>query len=215
MGRVCTKQFESNYQGKKGKWCSPACSVFDSCAKNLKEFLRVDANKKELFSFLAEQIPTVDFGQGKQVITTKGEQVLCSPLRLDTCILTPCNHEEADTRMLVHAADASKAGYKIIIIRTVDTDVVIISIAMTQNLHINELWIAFGTGSNLRYLAAHEIASRLGPEKQHLCLYSMLLLDVTLFLVSLVKARRPHGTHGWLMKKQSLPFLNYIIAQKM
>ena len=67
--------------------------------------------------------------------------------------------------MLVHAADASKAGYKDIIIRTVDTDVVIISIAMTQHLHFNELWIAFGTGSNLRYLAAHEIASRLGPEK--------------------------------------------------
>ena len=133
--------------------------------KNWNEFLRVDANKKELFSFLAKQISTAGFGQGKQVITTKEEQVLCSPLRLDTSILTPCNHEEADTRMLVHAADASKAGYKNIIIRTVDTDVVIISIAMTQNLHINELWIAFGTGSNLRYLAAHEIASRLGPEK--------------------------------------------------
>jgi len=133
--------------------------------KNWKEFLRVEANKKELFSFSAEQIPTVDFGQGKQVITTKGERVLCSPLQLDTSILTPCNYEEADTRMLIHAADASKAGYKNIIIRTVDTDVVIISIAMTQNLHINELWIAFGTGSNLRYQAAHEIASRVGPQK--------------------------------------------------
>ena len=133
--------------------------------KNWKEFLRVDANKKELFGFLAEQIPLVDFGYGKQVITTKGEQVFCSPVRFDTSSLTPCNHEEADTRILVYATDASKAGHKNIVMRTVDTDVVIIFIGMTQKLNINELWIAFGTGTSLRYLAVREIASRLGPEK--------------------------------------------------
>ena len=96
--------------------------------KNWKEFLRVDASNKELLGFLVEQIPPVDFGDGKHVITTKGEQVLCSPLRFDTSSLTPCNHEEADTRIMVHAADASKAGHKSILIRTVDNDVVIICI---------------------------------------------------------------------------------------
>lgn len=54
----------------------------------------------------------------------------------------------------IHAADVSRAGYKDIVIRTVDTDVVLI-IFMTQMLNINELWIAFGTGTNLRYLAVH------------------------------------------------------------
>jgi len=36
---------------------------------------------------------------------------------------------------------------------------------MTKKLNINELLIAFGNGTSLRYLAVHEIASRLGPEK--------------------------------------------------
>lgn len=36
---------------------------------------------------------------------------------------------------------------------------------MNQKLNINELWIAFGSGTSLRYLAVHEIVSRLGPEK--------------------------------------------------
>ena len=36
---------------------------------------------------------------------------------------------------------------------------------MTLKLNINELWIAFGSGTSLRYLAVHEIVSRLGPEK--------------------------------------------------
>ena len=29
----------------------------------------------------------------------------------------------------------------------------------------DELWLAFGTGKSFRYLAAHEIAAGLGPEK--------------------------------------------------
>lgn len=146
-------------RGKRGCGIRWRVQSLITVPKKWKEFLRVDANKKGLFDFLAKQFPLVDFGDGKQVITTKGEQVLCSPLRFDTS-LTPCNHEETDTRILVYATDASKAGQKNFAIRTVDTDFVIICIGMTQ-----KLWIAFGTGTSLRYLAVHEIASRLGPEK--------------------------------------------------
>ena len=32
-------------------------------------------------------------------------------------------------------------------------------------ININELWIAFGTGTSLRYIAVHAIASLVGPEK--------------------------------------------------
>ena len=39
---------------------------------------------------------------------------------------------------------------------------------MTEKLNINELWIAFGTGTSLRYLAVHKTASRLGLEKARL-----------------------------------------------
>ena len=85
---------------KRGRGIRRRFQSLTTFQKNWKEFLRVDENKKELFSFLAEQIPPVEFGDGKQVITTKGEQVLCSPLRFDSSSHTPCNHEEADTRIL-------------------------------------------------------------------------------------------------------------------
>lgn len=140
-------------------WYSLACSVFDNCAKKMEGIPACRCKQEGTIRLFSKQFPLVDFGDGKQVITTKGEQVLCSPLRFDTS-LTPCNHEETDTRILVYATDASKAGQKNFAIRTVDTDVVIICIGMTQ-----KLWIAFGTGTSLRYLAVHEIASRLGPEK--------------------------------------------------
>jgi len=51
-------------------------------------------------------------------------------------------------------------------IRTVDTDVVVLAIASANRLNISELWIAFGTGKSFRFIAAHEIAKALGPDRR-------------------------------------------------
>ena len=40
--------------------------------------------------------------------------------------LQPCAYEEADTRILLHVAHCASQGYQRVIIRTVDTDVVIL-----------------------------------------------------------------------------------------
>ena len=65
-------------------------------------FLREDHNKRELFKFLAESSVSQE-EIGKQVIATYGQQVLCTP-SYDTSRLSPCTHEEADTRMMLHVA---------------------------------------------------------------------------------------------------------------
>ena len=83
--------------------------------------------KKELFQFLAQCI--VSLHEEKQVITTKGKDILCSPARNNTTNLAPCTREEADTRMILHAADAVQEGYRKIVLRTVDTDVLVLAIA--------------------------------------------------------------------------------------
>ena len=120
---------------------------------------------RELFRILAEHIPLVDFGLYKQVIITKGEQVLISPSTCEIQGLAPCNHEEADTRMLVHVSSAAQAGHRKVAIRAVDTDVIVICIDTIQSLLNTELWILYGTDINLKSFAIHEIASTLGPEK--------------------------------------------------
>ena len=50
-------------------------------------------------------------------------------------------------------------------IRTVDTDVVVLAITAIQHLNTSEMWIAFGTGKNFKFIAAHKIARTLGPDK--------------------------------------------------
>jgi len=68
--------------------------------------------------------------------------------------------------MLLHASHAARHGHHKIMIRTVDTDVVVLAVSVVQNLQPeNELWIAFGTGKGFQYLAAHEVAAGLGPDK--------------------------------------------------
>ena len=61
--------------------------------------------------------------------------------------------------------DAMKHGYTKVSFRTVDTDVVVFAVEAAECLSIDQLWDAFGTGKSFRYLAAHEMAQALGPDK--------------------------------------------------
>ena len=58
---------------------------------------------------------------GKQVITSHGEQVLFNPSQeRQSDQLARCTHEEVDTRMFVHAMNAVRQGCESIAICTVD-----------------------------------------------------------------------------------------------
>lgn len=101
----------------------------------------------------------------KQLFTTKADHVLTAHACDDFEGLSPCSHEEADTRMLLHAAHAAKCGHTKILIRTVDTDVVVLAVSQAQHLNCSEIWVAFGTGKSYHYIPAHLIAEKIGPEK--------------------------------------------------
>ena len=133
---------------------------------NWQNFLRVDTNKTELFKFLPQAIFTWFDQDDKQLVITDGVAVLSKPPLLDLALLTPYSHEEADSRILLHVSHAANHGQHKILIKTVDTDVVVLAVSVAQGLlPEDELWLACGTGKSFRYLAAHEIAAGLGPEK--------------------------------------------------
>ena len=56
---------------------------------------------------------------------------------------------------------ASARGLKKVLIRMVDTDVVVLVIANASKLELQELWIAFGVGNHFRYVAIHKITTSL------------------------------------------------------
>lgn len=79
----------------------------------------------------------------KLIVSTKGAGVTSNRGPVDELSsIQPCSHEEADTRIILHLTAAS---YKAAMIRTVDTDVVVLAVAYC--LPDRQLWVAFGACS--------------------------------------------------------------------
>jgi len=104
-----------------------------------------------------------------QILTTKDRWVISNNGRNDCNDLAPCDHEEADTTLILHAHWRSKMWiwqFKQSL-RTVDTDVVI-AVAAFHQIELSELWIAFGNGKRFRYLptlTVHNISRSIGKVK--------------------------------------------------
>ena len=121
----------------------------------------MNENKTELFHFLAKQVVSCHV-EGKELYSTYEEQVLSSPPRDDT---EQCSHEEADKRLILHVSHASHCGHRKFMVRTIDTDVIVLAVSKMADIDANEVWIAFGAGKHFRYLAIHDITAQLGTQK--------------------------------------------------
>jgi hypothetical protein len=88
---------KSMTRSKRGKGIRRRVKSDTRLPENWEAFLRVDDNKRELFGYLTEKAITVYCRPDKQVISTKGTEMLCNNRREDTHNLSPCQHEEADT----------------------------------------------------------------------------------------------------------------------
>jgi len=104
-------------------------------------------NKKELFPFLSKVLVKQDLG-GRLLLSSNLQCVQCvlCNKQQDISGLQPCNHTEADTRILLHLAHAANQSHQIALVRTVDSDVVILVIHWFALLGLSELWECLGTG---------------------------------------------------------------------
>ena len=83
--------------------------------------------------------------EGKQIFATSGAAVIS---RGTYRCMDSSNREEADTRILVHFQDALNNGTTTCLVRSVNTDVVVIIVGKLHTL-LNDhpsadVWIAFG-----------------------------------------------------------------------
>jgi hypothetical protein len=132
---------------------------------NWESFLRHDDNKSELFEFLATRISNLSITDEKYVLSTKGVDVIATSEISNISSIAPCSHEEADTRLILHTAHVGKSGIKSAMIKTVDTDVVILAVGMFQECEVDKLWVEFGTGRTLRYIPIHTLVEKIGQDK--------------------------------------------------
>lgn len=99
--------------------------------------------------------------------------------------------EEADGRLLLHAAHAASAGYKSVVINSEDTDVFILCLAFCESIQAS-LYMKCGTKSRKRVLDIEKIACTLGNQLQYCAkhlLVCMLILAVMQSVLLLAKGR--------------------------
>ena len=123
-------------------------------------------NKIELFRLVAETLQTnVNIPEGKQLFCTIDENVLACPSSLETSFISPCSHEEVDTRIVLHAKDAVMHGLTKIILKATDTDIFVICLFLFTDIGAEELWIELGTAEKLRLFPIHDIHSSSGVSR--------------------------------------------------
>ena len=128
--------------------------------KDFQKFRRNDTNKTELFKMIAEAVIQILETLATIVATIRSKIV--SNSSLEKLNIEPCNHEQADTRLLLHVLDGANSGIKKVSIITVDTDVVVIALRHFFTLNLEELWIEFGVDKYRRYIPIHTCAETFG-----------------------------------------------------
>ena len=126
-------------------------------------FLKDSQNKDELFQFISLELQRITVSSQYLLLTTKANIVL-SNKPTDLSDLSPCPQEEADTRMMLHLCHAADQGHTKAYLRTVDSDVVVLSIFF-HSLGLSELWIGFGSGKTYKDIPIHHIAEMLGMQR--------------------------------------------------
>lgn len=161
--RYINNSLKSSARQKRGSGNRVIVKNSTPIPKNWNSFLRVDENKSELYQYLSQCILKLS-PEGKELYSTEDKNVVSSQGCDAGVAMAPSDHEEADTRLILHALHCAQCGHKRVMIRSVDTDVVVLAIANFHALGLDELWVAFGVKKHYRVIPVHDIATNLGEE---------------------------------------------------
>ncbi|XP_071817001.1 uncharacterized protein [Apostichopus japonicus] len=136
-----------------------------------KKYLANGQNKSELIQFLFDEWRKPHFArklQGIKLVVAHGEK--CHSLTSDGTQISSveipelfCNHEEADTRMFLHAEHAAK-DHPAVVIRSPDTDVAVLGVTHYQSIQ-SCLYFDTGTKNKRRIIDIGSISTSLGIDK--------------------------------------------------
>lgn len=136
--------------------------------KQWRQFLGSSDNKNKLVQFLVNDWSRENQREkliNKELFVTAGET--CKRLFVDSVETIDClnsSQEEADTRILLHAAHCAKSGCQAVVIVSDDTDVFVLCIAFSSRIYC-PIYIKSGTKARTTYTDIQNMAKMLGNEK--------------------------------------------------
>lgn len=139
--------------------------------KQFKRYLALGANKEGLIEFMFESWVKCDPSVLGHVSLVMSHSDKCHSFSLQegSFVVSEIpelfsDHEEADTRLLLHANHAAR-DFNSVVIKSPDTDVFILSLAVAHEFHGCDLLFLTGSGNSRRIVNVSEIAKRYTPEE--------------------------------------------------
>ena len=130
-----------------------------------RKFLSSSANKTNLIRFLVAELKTpkrMHKLQDKQLYVASEESCLhITKDQWEEVAGLQSNQEEADTRIILHAAHAAKEGYSAVVVVADDTDVLVLCLAFSADIPC-PLYQKCGTKNRVRYLDITKLRQGLG-----------------------------------------------------
>lgn len=114
--------------------------------ENWRSFVSSGQNKSDIASFLSTELQAMDISEDNELVVSGGfpnKNDTFSSTGRDTTRLE-ADHEEADTRILLHARDAKLLGYKRTVVVCKDTDVLVMLTVFADQLS-EEIFMNAGT----------------------------------------------------------------------
>ena len=117
--RYSSNGLKADTRSKTGNGVRQHVETSGTLPGNWQSFLQIDDNKTKfkLFTFLATRIANIV--TSKHIISTYNANVLCTNQR-EVSRLSPCTHEETNTRIFLHLEDAIQQGHNMLSIHTVE-----------------------------------------------------------------------------------------------
>ena len=117
---------KTSWRGKRGKIVKrKMADLIKVPNKKWNDFFHVSENKQELVSFLINKVKQYEFPEEHIVVITDVQSVGVVRTKLSEIAFLSCNHQEADTRIVVHIRHAMALCTKRLQVRTVNTEVIL------------------------------------------------------------------------------------------
>lgn len=176
--------------------------------KQWNKYIRNPQNKANLTAFLSSkwcQIAEENLGHGQRLVTGGGfkecnKAVLVIKGSTSPLLPLQSDQEEADTRMILHAHNASH-DHNRVVIQSPDTDVAVLSVHFFNSLACEQLWFRTGVKDKLRFVPIHSLAEMLGSDVCAAlpCFHALTGCDSTSGLFGIGKKK------AWATLKRNIP----------
>ena len=121
-------------------------------------FVSLGENKANLAEFLSKELVESRSSHTSKTLVVAGgfadiTEVQCTDAQMDTTLLQ-ANHEEADTRLILHAVHTNA---ETVVVSARDTDVLVLLIAHLDKMRCSQLWMKAGTSKKPKCIPVHTI----------------------------------------------------------